>query len=50
MLTGPMPAARKALEKAKLKIDKIDLFEDDDGAIAVVSVTLPGGSGLGPPP
>ena len=28
----------------------IDLFEDDDGAIAVVSVTLPGGSGLGPPP
>ena len=28
----------------------IDLFEDDDGAIAVVSVTVPGGSGLGPPP
>ena len=28
----------------------IDLFEDDDGAIAVVSVTLPGGGGLGPPP
>jgi hypothetical protein len=28
----------------------IDLFEDDAGAIAVVSVTLPGGSGLGPPP
>jgi hypothetical protein len=28
----------------------IDLFEDDDGAIAVVSVILPGGSGLGPPP
>ncbi|MDZ5662243.1 PASTA domain-containing protein [Nocardioides sp. S-58] len=28
----------------------IDLFEDDEGAIAVVSVTLPGGSGLGPPP
>jgi len=28
----------------------IDLFKDDDGAIAVVSVTLPGGSGLGPPP
>jgi hypothetical protein len=28
----------------------IDLFDDDDGAIAVVSVTLPGGSGLGPPP
>ena len=28
----------------------IDLFKDDDGAIAAVSVTLPGGSGLGPPP
>jgi hypothetical protein len=28
----------------------IDLFEDDDGAIAVVSVTLPGGRDLGPPP
>jgi hypothetical protein len=28
----------------------IDLFEDDDGAIAVVSVVVPGGGGLGPPP
>ena len=28
----------------------IDLFKDDDGAIAVVSVTVPGGGGLGPPP
>ena len=28
----------------------IDLFEDDDGAIAAVSVILPGGRGLGPPP
>jgi hypothetical protein len=28
----------------------IDLFQDDDGAIAAVSLTLPGGSGLGPPP
>lgn len=28
----------------------IDLFEDADGAIAAVSVVLPGGSGLGPPP
>jgi acetyl-CoA C-acetyltransferase len=35
MLTGPMPAARKALEKAKLKIDKIDLFEVNE-AFAVV--------------
>jgi len=35
MLTGPMPAARKALEKAKLKIEKIDLFEVNE-AFAVV--------------
>lgn len=28
----------------------IDLFEDADGAVAAVSVILPGGSGLGPPP
>src|SRR4029077_16207067 len=27
MLTGPMPAARKALAKAGLTIDQIDLFE-----------------------
>jgi len=35
MLTGPMPAARKALEKAKLKIEQIDLFEVNE-AFAVV--------------
>ena len=35
MLTGPMPAARKALEKAKLTIDQIDLFEVNE-AFAVV--------------
>jgi acetyl-CoA C-acetyltransferase len=35
MLTGPMPAARKALAKAKMKIDKIDLFEVNE-AFAVV--------------
>ncbi|MGH8708900.1 MAG: acetyl-CoA C-acetyltransferase [Burkholderiales bacterium] len=35
MLTGPMPAARKALAKAKLKIDRIDLFEVNE-AFAVV--------------
>jgi len=35
MLTGPMPAARKALEKAKLKIGQIDLFEVNE-AFAVV--------------
>jgi len=35
MLTGPMPAARKALEKAKMKIGQIDLFEVNE-AFAVV--------------
>jgi len=35
MLTGPMPAARKALAKAKMRIDQIDLFEINE-AFAVV--------------
>ena len=35
MLTGPMPAARKALAKAGLKADQIDLFEVNE-AFAVV--------------
>ncbi len=35
MLTGPMPAARKALAKAGLTIDQIDLFEVNE-AFAVV--------------
>ena len=35
MLTGPMPAARKALAKAKMKIESIDLFEINE-AFAVV--------------
>ena len=35
MLTGPMPAARKALLKAGLTIDQIDLFEINE-AFAVV--------------
>jgi acetyl-CoA C-acetyltransferase len=35
MLTGPMPAARKALAKAGLTIDRIDLFEVNE-AFAVV--------------
>ncbi|MSP96211.1 MAG: acetyl-CoA C-acetyltransferase [Betaproteobacteria bacterium] len=35
MLTGPMPAARKALLKAGLSIDQIDLFEINE-AFAVV--------------
>ncbi len=35
MLTGPMPAARKALAKAGLRIEQIDLFEVNE-AFAVV--------------
>ena len=35
MLTGPMPAARKALAKANMKIEQIDLFEINE-AFAVV--------------
>jgi len=27
LLTGPMPATRKALAKAKMQIEQIDLFE-----------------------
>ena len=36
MLTGPMPAARKALAKANLTIDQIDLFEVNEAFAAVV--------------
>ena len=36
MLTGPAPAARKALEKASLSIDDIDLFEVNEAFAAVV--------------
>jgi acetyl-CoA C-acetyltransferase len=36
MLTGPMPAARKALAKAGLTIDQIDLFEVNEAFAAVV--------------
>jgi acetyl-CoA C-acetyltransferase len=35
MLTGPMPAARKALAKAGLKIEDIDLFEVNEAFAAV---------------
>jgi acetyl-CoA C-acetyltransferase len=35
MLTGPMPAARKALAKAGLSIDQIDLFEINKAFAAV---------------
>jgi acetyl-CoA C-acetyltransferase len=36
MLTGPAPAARKALAKAGLTIDDIDLFEVNEAFAAVV--------------
>ena len=36
MLTGPVPAARKALDKAGLSIDDIDLFEVNEAFAAVV--------------
>ncbi len=36
MLTGPMPAARKALAKAGMSIDQIDLFEVNEAFAAVV--------------
>ena len=35
MLTGPAPAARKALDKAGLKVDDIDLFEINEAFAAV---------------
>jgi acetyl-CoA C-acetyltransferase len=35
MLTGPMPATRKALAKANLTIDDIDLFEVNEAFAAV---------------
>ncbi len=36
MLTGPAPAARKALAKADLDVDDIDLFEMNEAFAAVV--------------
>ncbi len=36
MLTGPMPATRKALAKAKLSVGDIDLFEVNEAFAAVV--------------
>ncbi|MYM25987.1 acetyl-CoA C-acetyltransferase [Duganella sp. FT135W] len=36
MLTGPAPAARKALQKAGLSIDDIDLFEVNEAFASVV--------------
>ena len=36
MLTGPAPASRKALQKAGLTVDDIDLFEVNEAFAAVV--------------
>ena len=36
MLTGPMPATRKALSKAGMTVDQIDLFEVNEAFAAVV--------------
>ena len=36
MLTGPMPATRKALERAGMTVDQIDLFEVNEAFAAVV--------------
>ena len=36
MLTGPMPATRKALARAKLTVEQIDLFEVNEAFAAVV--------------
>lgn len=36
MLTGPAPAARKALEKAGMTADQIDLFEVNEAFASVV--------------
>ncbi len=44
MLTGPMPAARKALAKAGMTIDQIDLFEVNE-AFAAVPDALHEGNG-----
>lgn len=46
MLTGPIPATAKALERAKLDIDEIDLFEINEAFASVVGAwrTEHGGS------
>ena len=36
MLIGPMPAARKALQRAKLELKDIDLFEVNEAFASVV--------------
>jgi acetyl-CoA acetyltransferase family protein len=36
MLTGPIPATRRALEKARLRLDQVDLFEINEAFASVV--------------
>jgi acetyl-CoA acetyltransferase family protein len=38
MLTGPVPATRKALEKAGMSLDQIDLFEVNEAFAAVIAM------------
>jgi acetyl-CoA acyltransferase len=40
MLTGPIPATKKVLEKADLSIDDIDLFEVNEAFATVISAWL----------
>ncbi len=40
MLTGPVPASRKALQKVNLKIEDIDLWEINEAFAAVVIYTM----------
>ncbi|MFW6773272.1 acetyl-CoA C-acetyltransferase [Nocardioides sp. CPCC 205120] len=47
MLTGPAPAARKALAKAGLTVDDIDLFEINE-AFAAVAMRFMRDMGIGP--
>ena len=47
MLTGPMPASRKALAKAGLTVDDIDLFEVNE-AFAAVADAVHAGDGRAP--
>jgi acetyl-CoA C-acetyltransferase len=47
MLTGPAPAARKALAKAGLDVDDIDLFEINE-AFAAVAMRFMRDLGIGP--
>jgi acetyl-CoA acetyltransferase len=40
MLTGPMPSTQKALERGKLSVDDIDLFEVNEAFASVVLAWL----------